>query len=100
MIPEMGSLTQKASDARPHHWGEPTAQASLSGGQIAQATGLARVIGQAPHSGRPSPQGETGGLRLGAMGRRHKKQDARVRARANPYERSDALCRFHSPVLV
>ncbi len=43
MIPEMGSLTQKASDARPHHWGEPTAQASLSGGQIAQATGLARA---------------------------------------------------------
>jgi hypothetical protein len=78
MIPEMGSLTQKASDARPHHWGEPTAQASLSGGQIAQATGLARVIGQAPHSGRPSPQGETGGLRLGAIGRRHKKQGARV----------------------
>jgi hypothetical protein len=35
---------------------------------------------------------------LGAMGRRHKKQDARVRARANPYERSDALCRFPSIV--
>jgi hypothetical protein len=33
------------------------------------------------------------------MGRRHKKQDARVGARANPYERSDALCRPHSPVI-
>ncbi|MFA0756316.1 MAG: hypothetical protein YPKNTGVA_001835 [Candidatus Fervidibacter sp.] len=74
----VNSIGQGSGNARPHHRANRRAQASLSGGQIAQATGLARVTGQAPHSGRPSPQGETGGLRLGAMGRRHKKQGARV----------------------
>jgi hypothetical protein len=81
MIPEMGSLTQKASDARPHHWGEPTKPVRRAN---RPSDGAGAGNGQAPHSGRPSPQGETGGLRLGAMGRRHKKQDARVGGAGEP----------------
>jgi len=96
----VSSIEQGSGNARPRHRANRQAQASLSGGQIAQATGLARATVKRLIRGDRRHKAKLAGLGWVRWDDGIKNRTPALGTRANPYERSDALCRFHSPVLV
>jgi hypothetical protein len=93
----VSSIEQGSGNARPRH---RVNRPSLSGGQIAQATGLARATVKRLIQGDRRHKAKLAGLGWVRWDDGIKNRTPALGARANPYERSDALCRFHSPVVV